>query len=121
MKFAFKEEKIFVTLLRIVGTMLLALTFYQDYSGQGFINLVGGLIVLLLYMVLVWAKSSWWTEVKFYAVSFLIVSMILVLHFVFDVPNTTLLWPLYFIILFMNRVYPRASFIIGITTLTAIF
>lgn len=120
-KFVFKEEKIYVHLFRVIGTVLLALTFYQDYNGQGFINLLGGSIVLLLYMVLVWVKNSWWTAVKFYAVSFLIVSIILVLHFVFNAPNTTLLWPLYFIILFMNRVYPRASFIIGITTLTAIF
>ncbi|MEK4258711.1 sensor histidine kinase [Paenibacillus odorifer] len=121
MKFTFKEEKIYVNLVRFVGSLLLAISYYKDYSGQGFINLLGGLIVLLLYMVLIWAKNAWWTEVKYYAVTFIMILIILVLHYVFGSPNTSLLWPLYFIILFMNRVYPRVSFIVGITTFTAVF
>nr|WP_275440008.1 sensor histidine kinase [Paenibacillus sp. ACRRY] len=115
-----KEEKLYINLIRILGTLLLALSYYYEYINQAPISLIGGFLVLLLYMVLIWAETTWWNEVKYYVVSMMIISIILVLHYVFDSPHITLLWPLYFIILMMNRVYPRVSLIMGLITLSCI-
>lgn len=115
-----KEEKLYINLIRILGTLLLALSYYYEYTNQAAISLIGGFLVFLLYMVLIWAETTWWNEVKYYVVSMMIISIILVLHYVFDAPHTTLLWPLYFIILLMNRVYPRVSLIMGLITLSCI-
>lgn len=118
---AFNEEKLYITLTRILGTILLSTAFYYEYTDQGIINFIGGLLVLLLYTVLIWARKSWWTEVKYYVVAFMIIAIIVTLHYVFDLLETSLLWPLFFIILFMNRVYPRVTIIIGFAALAAIF
>ncbi|OAB39367.1 histidine kinase [Paenibacillus macquariensis subsp. defensor] len=116
----FKEEKLYINLIRILGTLLLILAYYHEYTNQGLILFLGGLLILMLYIILIWAQNSWWTELKYYVVAFLIIILILVLHYVFGSSGTSLIWPLYFIIQSMNRVVPRVSIIVGITTLAAI-
>lgn len=115
-----KEEKLYITLIRVLGTILLFLAYYHEYQNQALVSYLSGLFILLMYMVLIWAPVSWWNEFKYYVVVFSIIAVILIFHYIFDSPAAGMLWPLFFMIIFMTQVYPRVSIITAISTLFAL-
>jgi signal transduction histidine kinase len=115
-----KEEKIYKSLARVVGTFFLVIAFYNGYMERGMVSFLGGLLVLLLYIVLIWAKKTWWNEIRYFIVSFLIIAVVLLLHHFYDSSNTALLWPLFCILVLISRDYRPLSILIGIVALSAI-
>lgn len=116
-----QEQKIYKLLARILGTILLTVTYYHDYEYVGKLNLAGGGLVLILYGLLIWAPKSWRTEAAYFTAAILIISADIMLYSVYGSLHPSLIWPLFFMIVFMTQDYRRINIAVGLIILAVIF
>ncbi|WP_231574785.1 sensor histidine kinase [Paenibacillus sp. FSL R7-0273] len=108
-------------LARILGTVLLTATYYHDYEHLGRLHLAGGGLVLLVYALLIWAPKRWRTEAVYFTASLMIIAVDILLYSIYGSLHPSLIWPLFFMIVFMTHDYRRINIAIGLLVLGVIF
>jgi signal transduction histidine kinase len=107
-------------LIRIIGPIVLLLIYYREYVNQGWVAIAGCLVVLLLYIILLWTPENWWNGIKYGSISSLIIVAALTLHFIYGVSDSSLLWPLVWVLAMLYREYGYISIIFASITIAAI-
>jgi signal transduction histidine kinase len=107
-------------LIRIVGTFTLLFIYYREYADQGLVIVTGSLLVLLMYFILLWTRKSWWNGIKYASISAVIIAISLFLHYIYGISDSSLLWPLVWILAMVYRDYGHISIIFASITIAAI-
>lgn len=115
-----EQEKTYRYLIRIFGTIALILTNYNEYVNHGMVNQWGTLLILTLYVLFIWIPRIWWNREMYIVISVLILSIALYLHYQYGSVNSSLLWPLLFLSIFIDRDYRYITIVVSLVTITAI-
>ncbi|MDB5084241.1 MAG: Histidine kinase [Bacilli bacterium] len=81
-------------LIRIIGSLALVFFYEKQYADQGLPAVIGCSFVILLYLLLVWIRENWWDRLKYTLVSGIIISVTVILNYVYGIADSSLLWAL---------------------------
>ncbi|MDQ1237072.1 signal transduction histidine kinase [Paenibacillus sp. SORGH_AS306] len=115
-----EQEKTYRYLIRIFGTIALMITSYNEYVSYGAVNQYGTLLILFLYIMIIWVPKIWRSRTIYIILSIIIISTALYLHYQYGSVNSSLLWPLLFLSIFINRDYRYVTIIVSLVTITVI-
>lgn len=115
-----EQEKTYRYLIRIFGTIALMITSYNEYVSYGAVNQYGTLLILFLYILIIWVPKIWRSRTIYIILSIIIISTALYLHYQYGSVNSSLLWPLLFLSVFINRDYRYVTIIVSLVTITVI-
>ncbi|MGV7114978.1 sensor histidine kinase [Paenibacillus kyungheensis] len=115
-----EQEKTYRYLIRIFGTIALMITSYNEYVSYGAVNQYGTLLILFLYILIIWVPKIWRSRTIYIILSIIIISTALYLHYQYGSVNSSLLWPLLFLSIFINRDYRYVTIIVSLVTITVI-
>lgn len=115
-----EQEKKYKYLIRIFGTIVLMITSYNEYGSYGVFNQYGTLLILVLYISIIWIPKIWRSRTIYIILSTVIISTALYLHYQYGSVNSSLLWPLLFLSIFINRHYRYVTIVVSLVTITVI-
>lgn len=115
-----EQEKKYRYLIRIFGTIALIITSYNEYVSYGAMNQYGTLLILLLYTLIIWVPTIWRSRTIYIILSIIIISTALYLHYRYGSVNSSLLWPLLFLSIFINRDYRYVTIVVSLVTIIVI-
>ncbi|MCX2808792.1 histidine kinase [Bacillus sp. ChL18] len=76
--------------------------------------------MILLYFVLLWARETWWSGIKYAVISLLIIAIELILNDVYGITDATLLCPLVWILATVYDKYKYLSSILPLLTIVVL-
>lgn len=115
-----EQEHTYRYLIRIFGTIVLMITSYNEYVNYGAFNQYGTVLILVLYVSIIWIPQIWRSRTIYIILATVIISTALYLHYQYGSVNSSLLWPLLFLSIFINRNYRYVTIVVSLVTLTVI-
>ncbi len=104
-------------LIKVIATIALLYVLYKEFTNQVFEAVIGFSLIILLYLVLLWARETWLSGVKYAVISLLILAIELILNNVYGITDAALLWPLVWILATVYDKYKYLSSILALLTI----
>ncbi|WP_231571637.1 sensor histidine kinase [Gordoniibacillus kamchatkensis] len=104
---------------RVIATIAVLLIFFREYEIHELPAAIG-LLAALLYTVLLWTREKWWNAVKYICISTFMIAAAGILHYFYGVTESSLLWPLVYILATVHGEHGRLASILATVTIAAI-
>ncbi|MGG0463267.1 histidine kinase [Priestia aryabhattai] len=107
-------------LIKVIATIAMLYVYFREYANQGFEAIIGCSLIILLYIVLLWTRQTWWNGMKYAGISLLIITIEFILYYLYGVTDATLLWPLVWILATVYNKYRYLSSMLALFTIVVI-
>ncbi|WP_274652163.1 sensor histidine kinase [Paenibacillus humicola] len=84
--------------MRIVLTVALVVLYSLNFGNRDVPVIAGAVLILVSYLMLLWAPNEWLTQRKLVFLSGWILGMSIIAHYAYGAPSQHLLWPLVYIL-----------------------